>query len=59
MTINSSKDDFLVKGGLWDGYSLFDLYSEAQTPYAWHQELFDHAKNWHYSIFYAVRRISC
>ncbi len=51
MTINSTKDDFLVKGGLWDGYTLFDLYSEAQTPFAWHQELFDHAKKIGITLF--------
>ena len=51
MTIQSSKDDFLVKGGLWDGYTLFDLYSEAQTPYAWHSELFDHANKVGITLF--------
>ena len=44
MTINCDKPDFIVKGGLWDGYKLYDLYQEAHTPYAWHQELFSFAK---------------
>ena len=43
MTIDCSKEDFLIKGGLWDGYKLFDLYSEAQTPFDWHKELFTFA----------------
>jgi pseudaminic acid synthase len=44
MTIDCDKPDFIVKGGLWDGYKLYDLYQEAHTPYAWHQELFSFAK---------------
>ena len=26
MTINCKKEDFAIKGGLWDGYFLYDLY---------------------------------
>lgn len=44
MTIDSDKDDFLIKSGLWAGYKLFDLYKEAQTPFEWHTALFDYAK---------------
>ena len=44
MTLNSNKPDFLVKGGLWDGFKLYDLYEKAQTPYDWHPELFEIAK---------------
>jgi len=51
MTIDSDKDDFIIKGGLWDGYKLFDLYAEAQTPFNWHQELFDYAKKEDIIIF--------
>jgi len=44
MTINCQKEDFIVKGGLWDGYSLYDLYKWAQTPFEWQKVLFDKAR---------------
>ena len=40
MTIDCDKPDFLIKGGLWDGYKLYDLYGKASTPFEWHKELF-------------------
>ena len=51
MTIDSEKEDFQVRGGLWDGYKLYDLYKEASTPYAWHEELFKYAKEIDITIF--------
>ena len=44
MTIDCDKEDFQITGGLWNGYSLYDLYKEAQTPFEWHKQLFDKAK---------------
>ena len=44
MTIKNSKNDFLIKEGLWKGYKLWDLYKAAQTPLHWQKELFDYAK---------------
>lgn len=35
MTIDCDSEDFQIHGGLWDGYKLYDLYSEAGTPYEW------------------------
>jgi len=44
MTIDSNKLDFKIRGGLWNGQYLWDLYKKAQTPFEWHKELFDYAK---------------
>ena len=35
MTIDCNKEDFKIRGGLWDEYRLYDLYKEASTPYEW------------------------
>ena len=44
ITIDSDSEPFQVKGGtLWDGRTLYDLYSEAFTPWEWHEQLFEHA----------------
>lgn len=44
MTIDSEKDDFLIKETIWDGKNLYELYQEAYTPWEWHEELFKVAK---------------
>ena len=44
MTINSKKKYFQIKSGLWKGYTLWDLYKRAQTPYTWHKSLFNYGK---------------
>ena len=51
MTIDCDAADFKIVGGLWDGYYLYDLYKEAQTPYEWHKPLFDYAKEIGITIF--------
>ncbi len=36
ITIDCDNDYFMIKdGGLWDGYKLYDLYTDASTPYEW------------------------
>lgn len=51
ITLDGQTDDFLIKGGLWDGRTLYDLYQEAHTPWDWHKPLFDHAKKTGITIF--------
>ena len=51
MTIDCDNSDFIVKGGLWDGYRLYDLYKEAHTPYEWHIEIFSYARELGITLF--------
>ncbi len=40
ITINSEKDDFVIKDTIWSGRKLHELYQEAYTPWEWHEQLF-------------------
>ncbi len=51
MTIDCDKKDFMIEGGLWDGYSLYNLYKEAHTPFEWHKEIFDYARKQEITCF--------
>ena len=51
ITIDCDRDDFLIKGGLWDGYTLYKLYKWAETPFEWHKPIFDHARKKEITIF--------
>jgi pseudaminic acid synthase len=44
ITIDCDKDDFIIKGTIWEGQKLYDLYKEAYTPWEWHESLFKVAK---------------
>jgi pseudaminic acid synthase len=44
MTINSDQDDFIIKGTIWNGRNLYELYQEAYTPWEWHEKLFQVAR---------------
>ena len=45
MTIDSNKEDFIIKGTIWKGENLHKLYQKAYTPWEWHEKLFSVAKN--------------
>jgi pseudaminic acid synthase len=51
MTIDCDRPDFIIKGGLWDSFKLYDLYKWAETPYEWHQEMFEYARKIGITIF--------
>ena len=46
MTLDISKDEFFINenGSLWEGKSLYELYEEAHTPWDWHEDIFNLAK---------------
>ncbi len=46
ITIDCDNEYFQINHGtLWDGKTLYELYNEAYTPWEWHKELFEVAKN--------------
>ncbi len=51
MTLDCQKDEFLIKEGLWQGTTLYNLYQQAHTPKSWHKALFNKAKEVGISIF--------
>ncbi|HTN20541.1 MAG TPA: pseudaminic acid synthase [Pelobium sp.] len=44
ITIDCKKEDFKIKGTIWEDKYLYDLYKDAYTPWEWHQELFKAAE---------------
>ncbi len=51
ITMDMSTPEFMIKGGLWDGQSLYELYKGAFMPWEWHKPLFDYAKKVGITIF--------
>lgn len=51
MTIDCKSEEFVIRGGLWDGYKLYDLYKWAETPFEWHKAIFDYAASIGITIF--------
>jgi pseudaminic acid synthase len=51
ITLDSNAEEFQIRGGLWDGKSLYQLYQEAHMPWDWHKPLFDHARKHNITIF--------
>lgn len=51
ITIDYKGPGFVLKGGLWDGYSLYDLYKWAYTPWEWHAPIFKKARELGLTIF--------
>ncbi|MWJ33317.1 pseudaminic acid synthase [Saccharibacillus sp. WB 17] len=45
MTLDIHEGDFFIEdpNNLWQGNSLYNLYSEAYTPWEWHKPIFDRA----------------
>lgn len=51
MTIDCDSEEFMIRGGLWDGYKLYDLYKWAETPFEWHKAIFDYAEKIGITLF--------
>ncbi|MDB9934911.1 pseudaminic acid synthase [Gammaproteobacteria bacterium] len=51
ITADCRSKDFMIDGGLWDGRSLYDLYSEASLPWDWHKSIFNYAAKKDLTIF--------
>lgn len=51
ITLDHDGPEFTIEGGLWDGQRLYDLYSEAQTPFEWHEPLFARARELGVTLF--------
>lgn len=51
LTLDCDLPDFQIQGTLWHGRTLYDLYEEAHTPWAWHEDLFATARAEGITIF--------
>ena len=51
ITLDCDSEDFRIRGGLWDGRTLYDLYREAHMPWEWHAALFERARRVGIAIF--------
>ncbi len=53
LTLNCDNEFFtdILKGTIWEGRKLYELYQEAYTPWEWHKELFKTAKDLHLICF--------
>lgn len=45
ITLDCDKPDFVInEGSIWDGRTFYELYQKAYTPWEWHEELFQVAR---------------
>lgn len=51
ITLDCDTEEFCIRGGLWDGKTLYQLYAEAHMPWDWHKPLFEHARKVGITIF--------
>ena len=51
ITANNYDEKFYIRNGTWKGKRLWDLYSKACTPFAWHKDAFKLAKKLKITLF--------
>lgn len=51
LTIPCKNEYFTIKGTAWEGRTLYDLYEEAHTPWEWHAELVQYARDLNLDCF--------
>ncbi|RRN66445.1 pseudaminic acid synthase [Caulobacter sp. 602-1] len=51
ITLDVDRPEFRIRGGLWDGRTLYELYAEAHTPFEWHAAIFERARQRGVTIF--------
>lgn len=52
ITLDCNNEYFQIKQGtIWDGSTMYELYKQAYTPWEWHKELFNYAKEIDILIF--------
>ncbi|MDQ7016516.1 MAG: pseudaminic acid synthase [Gammaproteobacteria bacterium] len=51
LTLDCDSEEFQIKGGLWHGRTLYELYEEAHMPWEWHKPLFEYAQKLGITMF--------
>lgn len=51
ITIDCDRPEFQIRGGLWDGETLYSLYQKAYTPWEWQEDLVKYANELGMSCF--------
>jgi len=51
ITMDVDRPEFAITSGAWAGRTLYELYNEAHTPFAWHKPLFERARARGVTIF--------